>query len=445
MKRKIYNQLIEWKTNSNGRTAILIDGARRIGKSWIVEEFGKNEYKSYLLIDFNNPREGTLELFERGLANLDTFFSELALLYDVTLYPKDSLVIFDEVQLYPKARAAIKYLVKDGRYHYIQTGSLMSINHNVKNIMIPSEERRIDMYPMDFEEFMWALDQAPFYQHIKNCFIEKRSLGNALHRKAMGLLRTYILTGGMPQAVGEYIATQDFREVDNIKRDILALYRNDISKYAGRQAAKVSMIFDHIPAALRQPVKKLSPSKLKKDGRMRDFSEAIFWLNESRVANFCYAATEPNIGLNLTVDSSKTKVYLGDTGLLIAMAFTAEQLVKEGIYKKILLDKLEFNQGMIMENYVAQQLVASGHSLFFYYDSENRVEIDFLINKPIVTSRHNMVPIEVKSTTRYATSSLNKFRDKFKSFISNSIVFHAGDLEIREDVTYLPLYMAGFV
>lgn len=445
MKRKIYNKLLEWKESSHGRTAILIDGARRIGKSWIVEEFAKNEYKSYLLVDFNNPREGTIELFERGFGNLDTFFSELSLLYDITLYPNDSLLIFDEVQLYPKARAAIKYLVKDGRYHYIQTGSLMSINHNVANILIPSEERRIEMYPMDFEEFMWAVDQAPFYQHIKNCFIEKRSLGNALHRKAMGLLRAYILTGGMPQALAEYIATQDFREVDNIKRDILALYRNDISKYARRQAAKVSMIFDHIPAALKQPIKKLSPSKLKKDGRMRDFSDAIFWLNESRVANFCYAATEPNIGLNLTPDSSKAKVYLGDTGLLISMAFTAEQLAKEGVYKKILLDKLEFNQGMIVENYVAQQLKASGHSLFFYYDSEKRVEIDFLINKPIVTSRHNMVPIEVKSSTRYTTSSLNKFRDQFSRFIYDSIIFHTGDLEIHEQVTYLPLYMATLV
>lgn len=445
MKRKIYNKLKEWKDSSNGGSAILIDGARRIGKSWIAEEFAKNEYESYILIDFNNPPEGILDLLDRGFSNLDSLFAELSLLTDIRLYPRKSAIIFDEVQLYPKARAAIKYLVKDGRYDYIETGSLVSINHNVDGIVIPSEERRIDMYPMDFEEFLWACGQEDLWKFIKDSFTAKRPLGNALHRKSMQLLRAYILAGGMPQSILKYVDSKDFREMDNIKRDILSLYRNDISKYAGRQAPKVSRLFDSIPGALKQPSKRIRPSKLKAGSRMRDFSDAIFWLNESRVVNFCCSVSEPNIGLALTEDESKLKAYLGDTGLLVSMAFSAEKLVADGIYRKILLDKLEFNKGMIIENFVGQQLRAAGHPLYFYYDSTDRTEIDFLIAKESVTSRHNIIPIEVKSTTRYTTSSLEKFRRKYDRFIDSSIILHSGDLELKDGILHLPLYMTGLL
>lgn len=445
MKRKIYNYLKNWKESSNGKSAILIDGARRVGKSWIAEEFARNEYDSYIIIDFNNPAEGMMDLLDRGFSNLDTLFSELSLLTDTKLYPRKSVIVFDEVQLYPKARAAIKYLVKDGRYDYIETGSLVSINHNVERILIPSEERRIDMFPMDFEEFLWACDQIDLWNYIRQCHADKKPLGNALHRKAMQLLRSYLLVGGMPQSVLKYVESRDFREIDNIKRDIIALYRNDISKYAGRQAPKVTRLFDNIPGALKQPSKRLRPSKLKAGGRMRDFEDAIFWLDESRVVNFCYSSSEPNVGLALTAEDTKLKAYLGDTGLLLSMGFTAEKLVADGIYHKILLDKPEFNKGMIIENFVAQQLRATGHPLFYYHNSTDRTEIDFLIVKDSVTSRHNIIPIEVKSTTRYTTLSLDKFRKKFDKYIDSSVIIHSGDLEITDGILHLPLYMTGLL
>lgn len=297
MKRKIYSKIQEWKTQWDGRSALLIDGARRIGKSWIVEEFGKNEYKSYILIDFNNVGEDIIELFERYLTDLDTFFMRLSLYTGIKLFHRDSLIIFDEVQMYPKARAAIKYLVKDGRYDYIETGSLVSINHNVKNIVIPSEEIRINMYPMDLEEFMWATGQDMLFDFVREQYKTNSPLGQRLHRQMMDTLRTYLLVGGMPQAVISYIERKDMRDVDVIKRSIISLYRNDISKYAGRSAPNVTQIFDNIPGLLQQHEKRFRPSKVKKGARMRDFSESIFWLDESRVVNFCYNSTEPSVGL----------------------------------------------------------------------------------------------------------------------------------------------------
>ncbi|MCM1489997.1 MAG: ATP-binding protein [Muribaculum sp.] len=329
MKRKIYNKIKSWKEKWGGNTALMIDGARRVGKSWIAEEFARNEYSSYILIDFNNVAEKILELFEHYLTDLDEFFSRLSLYTEVELFPRKSVIVFDEVQLYPKARAALKYLVKDGRYDYIETGSLVSINHNVKDIVIPSEEMRIEMYAMDFEEYLWAIGKGDIYELVRKCFENKKSLGQSVHRSMMELIRSYILVGGMPQAVESYVATKDYTIVDGIKRSILALYRNDVSKYAGKQAARVTTIYDNIPGLLQQHEKRIRPSMLKKGGRMRDFSEALFWLNESRIINPCYAATEPSVSLSLNKDDSKVKLYMADTGLLISMAFEREQLVKE--------------------------------------------------------------------------------------------------------------------
>lgn len=450
MKRKIYNNLRQWKEKWNGRTALLVDGARRIGKSWIVEEFGKNEYKSYIVIDFNNVKNEIIELFERYLTDLDQFFMRLSLYTGVKLYPRESLIIFDEVQIYPKARAAIKYLVKDGRFDYIETGSLVSINHNVKNIVIPSEEVRINMYPMDLEEFMWAIGQKNMFEFIKNQFEVKKPLGQALHRQAMDILRTYLLVGGMPQAVLSYVEHKDMREVDAIKRNILSLYRNDISKYAGRTAPNVTRIFDNIPGLLQQHEKRFRPAKLKKGSRLRDFSESMFWLDESRVVNFCYNTTEPAVGLALNRDDSKLKLYMADTGLLVSMAFSEGELENSGIYEKILHGKLEFNKGMLIENLVAQLLRSSGHPLYFYScssadNAKNRMEIDFLIRKEEITSRHNIYPIEVKSSPRYKLTSLEKFKEKFSNYLGNSIVIHSKDLEIKKNILYLPLYMTGLL
>lgn len=450
MKRKIYNKLLQWKNQWNGQTALLVNGARRIGKSWIVEEFGRNEYKSYILIDFNNTRDEIKELFERYLTDLDTFFMRLSLYTGIPLYKRDSLIIFDEVQEYPKARAAIKYLVKDGRYDYIETGSLVSINHNVKDIVIPSEEIRVNMYPMDLEEFMWASGQDMLFDFVKAQFTSLSPLGQSLHRQMMESLRTYMLVGGMPQAVISYIEHKDIREVDAIKRSILALYRNDISKYAGRSIPKVTLLFDNIPGLLQQHEKRLRPSKIRKGAKMKDFSEPLFWLDESRVVNLCYNTTEPSVGLALNKDVSKVKIYMADTGLLMSMAFTSGELEQLGIYEKILRGKLEFNKGMLIENLVAQMLRASGHSLYYYTSSSrkgasDRMEIDFLIRKGNVTSRHNICPIEVKSSTRYTLTSLEKYNKKFHNYLGQSYIFHSKDLEIKDNLVYLPLYMAGLL
>lgn len=450
MKRKIYNKIKEWKNQWGGRTALLVDGARRVGKSWIVEEFAKNEYKSYVFIDFNNVQDNITELFERYLTDLDIFFMYLSLFTGVKLYPRETLIIFDEVQKYPKARAAIKYLVKDGRYDYIETGSLVSINHNVKDIVIPSEEVRIEMYPMDFEEFMWAINQGALFDFVRKQFQDKAPVGHALHRKMMELLRNYLLVGGMPQAVLSFSERKDMRDVDGIKRSILALYRNDISKYAGKSAPNVSRVFDSIPGLLQQHEKRFRPSKVKKGARMKDFFEAMFWLNESRVVNFCYGVTEPSVGLALNKNEAKVKLYMADTGLLVSMAFDTVVLEQGGIYEKILRGKLEFNKGMLMENLVAQLLRSSGHPLYFYSCSsreklEDRMEIDFLVRKKVVTSRHNILPVEVKSSTPYSLSSLEKFGKKFGHHLGNPFVLHTKDLEIKDGITYLPLYMAGLL
>jgi hypothetical protein len=450
MKRKIYNKLQEWKDQWNGKAALLVDGARRIGKSWIVEEFARNEYKSYILIDFNNVDENILELFEHYLTDLDTFFVRLSMFTGKKLYERNSVIIFDEVQVYPRARAAIKYLVKDGRYDFIETGSLVSINHNVKDIVIPSEEVRINMYPMDLEEFSWAVGQEMLYDYVRSQYDALQPLGQGLHRRMMELLRCYMLVGGMPQAVLSYLDSKDFRNVDRVKRSILALYRNDISKYAGRQVPRVTQMFDNIPGALQQHEKRFRPSQLKAGTKMRDCREAIFWLNESRVANFCYATTEPSVALALNQDDSKVKVYMADTGLLISMAFGATELEQGGIYEKILRGKLELNKGMLVENLVAQMLKSSGHPLFFYSnasrtDAAERMEIDFLIRKNSVTSRHNISPIEVKSSNKYRLASLNKCKAKFNKYIGTLYVLHTADLKVEDGIVFLPLYMAAML
>lgn len=445
MKRKIYSQLLKWKEESNGQNALLIDGARRVGKSYIVEEFAKNEYESYILIDFNNTMQQVTELFHNYLYDLDTFFLYLGLYFDVRLHPRKSLIIFDEVQAFPEARAAIKYLVKDGRYDYIETGSLVSINKNVKDIMIPSEEIRINMYPMDFEEFLWAMGENAMMSLIKMQFEKCKPLGADMHRKAMTLFRQYMIVGGMPKAVDTYVQTRDFTKVDAVKRAIINLYRNDIQKYAEGEEAKVTSIFDQIPSQLQKHEKKFKLAEMKVGARMRDYENAFFWLNEAMVVNICYGATEPSIGLNLKMESSSLKCYMADTGLLISMAFDENLIMRESLYKKLMMDKLEVNEGMLVENIVAQMLRAKGHKLFFYSnysrEADDRMELDFLIAKPTITSRHNISPIEVKSTSRYTITSLNKCIKKYKEYLSTPYVIHTSDLEQKNGIVYLPLYM----
>lgn len=445
MKRKIYSELLNWKQNRNGDVALLIAGARRIGKSYIVEEFARQEYESYILIDFNKVGKAVRQLFEYYLEDLDTFFEMLEQHFKVHLVRRKSLIIFDEVQLYPRARSAIKYLVADGRYDYIETGSLISIQRNVKDIVIPSEERTIEMHPMDFEEFLWALGNDTLMPFLKKQLLEHKPL-NQLHREAMDYFRRYLIVGGMPQAVKKYVESRDFVEVDMIKRDILTIYRNDIRKYAGRLSLKVTSIFDEIPAQLQKHERKFRLSDLQEKARMRDYENAFMWLQDAKIINCCYNTTAPNTGLKLNMERTTLKCYMADTGLLISHSFDEKSISSNELYKKLLMDKLEVNAGMLIENMVAQMLVATGNKLYFYSqqdneNAENRMEIDFLISKEGITSRHNIIPIEVKSSTGYTTVSLRKCIRKFGEYITIPTVAHTADYREEDGIRYIPLYM----
>ena len=452
MKRKIYDKLLEWKKNHKGDTALLIEGARRIGKSYIVEEFARKEYESYILVDFSKVNPQVMEFFNLYLDDLDMLFMNLELYFRRKLTPRQtkgeearSLVIFDEVQFCPRARAAIKHLVADRRYDYIETGSLISIKKNVKDIMLPSEEHAIEMFPMDFEEFLWAMGDEMLMPYIRMRF-DKRLPMEAFHRRAMDYFRQYLIVGGMPQAVLKYVETRDFEKVDEVKRDILALYRNDIHKYADNQETKVAAIFEEIPGQLQKHEKKFVLSALQSEARMRDYSQAFFWLSDAKIINCCYNSTAPSIGLKLNEERTTLKCYMGDTGLLISHAFDERGIVSADLYRKLMFDKLEVNEGMLVENIVAQMLRAAGHKLYFFSNSsrtsvEDRMEIDFLIAKPVTTSRHNISPIEVKSGQRYTLNSLRKCIAKYGSRLSTPYVLHDKDVKMEDGIMYLPLYM----
>ena len=450
MRRKIYDKLLEWKKNHKGDTALLIEGARRIGKSYIVEEFARKEYESYILVDFSKVNPQVMEFFNLYLDDLDMLFMNLELYFKRKLAPRQekddrSLVIFDEVQFCPRARAAIKHLVADRRYDYIETGSLISIKKNVKDIMLPSEEHAIEMYPMDFEEFLWAMGDEMLMPYIRMRFDQRLPM-EAFHRRAMDYFRQYLIVGGMPQAVLKYVETRDFEKVDEVKRDILALYRNDIHKYADNQETKVAAIFEEIPGQLQKHEKKFVLSALQSEARMRDYSHAFFWLSDSKIINCCYNSTAPSIGLKLNEERTTLKCYMGDTGLLISHAFDERGIVSADLYRKLMFDKLEVNEGMLVENIVAQMLRAAGHKLYFFSNSsrtsaEDRMEIDFLIAKPVTTSRHNISPIEVKSGQRYTLNSLRKCIARYGPQLSTPYVLHDKDVRIEDGIVFLPLYM----
>lgn len=446
MKRKVYKELLLWKEKRSRKEALLIDGARRVGKSWIVEEFAKREYKSYILIDFTNTTNTIKNLFKEYAGNIEAFFIRLMLETGIKLYKRQSIIIFDEIQNFPIAREAIKYLVKDGRYDYIETGSLMSINANVKGINIPSEEHRINMYPMDIEEFLWALGEDLLVDYVRDCYTKRQHLGQSLHRKMQECLRLYMIIGGMPQAVQEWIETHDFDEVDRTKRNILSIYRNDISKYAHGQEVRVTHIFDTIPSQLQKHEKKFKLSSIGKGTRGRDVENAFFWLEESRVINTCFSASEPTIGLSMRLLETSRKLYLSDTGLLISHSFDENTINIEGLYKKIMNGKIELNKGMLMENLVAQMLKCSGHKLYFFSsynktNADDRMEIDFLISKVAISNRHNIHPIEVKSSSHYTLTSIQRFTKKYSSALAYPIVLHTSDLKIENGILYLPIYM----
>ncbi|MGL5938402.1 MAG: ATP-binding protein [Phocaeicola sp.] len=452
MKRKIYKKLLDWKQNRRGEVALLIEGARRIGKSYIAEEFARREYDSYLLVDFSKANPQVHEFFELYMDDLDTLFLNLQVYFSKRLTPRASakdearsLIIFDEVQFCPKARGAIKHLVIDRRFDYIETGSLISIKKNVKDIMIPSEEHAVEMHPMDFEEFLWAMGDETMMPYILNQFEKKKPMG-AFHKKATDYFRQYLIVGGMPQAVAKYVETRSFEDVDEVKRDILSLYRNDISKYADKQEGKVTSIFDELPGQLQKHEKKFKLSALQNQARMRDYSEAFFWLSDARIINCCFNTTEPSIGLKLNEERTTLKCYMADTGLLISLAFDERGIVSDELYKKLLFGKLEVNEGMLVENIVAQMLKAAGHKLYFYSKNTNitdeRMEIDFLISKSTTTSRHNISPIEVKSGRKVSITSLRKCIAKYGNQLSTPYVLCDKDYKEEDGIVYLPLYMA---
>lgn len=442
LKRKIYNRLLEWKRSSKGSTALLIDGARRVGKSFVAEQFAKKEYKSHIIIDFGNAPKDILDLFENESYDLDLFFAKLGALYSTVLHRRESLIVFDEVQQFPRARQLIKYLVADGRYDFLETGSLIRLKKNTENIIIPSEEEHVEMFPMDFEEFLWAMGDEATFPLMKKCFDEKKPLGQALHRKIMNDFRQYVLVGGMPQSILAYMNGKDFAASDEAKRRILRLYRDDVSKFASGYEEKVYAVIDGIPAQLSKKEKKYQLSSISKSARFREYEDSFIWLNEAMVVNACFNSTDPNIGLALSADHATQKCYMADTGLLVTQTFMDRDFTDNELYKAILFDKLDINEGMIMENIVAQMLRSSGHKLYFYSRSdtanrENHMEIDFLI-----TANKRISPIEVKSANYRSHSSLDKFLKKFNKTTGTPYILYPKDVMEKDGVWHLPLYMA---
>ena len=440
-RRKIYNEILEWKEKRSDKYALLIKGARRVGKSTIAEEFAKKEFKSYILIDFAHTSKEIIELFD-DTYNLDFFFLQLQQLTGVRLYEKESVIIFDEVQLLPKARQAIKYLVADGRYKYIETGSLLSIKKNTKDILIPSEEHKISMYPMDFEEFLWAIDDEVTTDTIKMLLENKKSAGNALHRNLMRMFRLYMLVGGMPQAVETYIEHNNLQVVDEIKREIIDLYEEDFTKIDGTGLA--GDIYDAIPANLSSNASRYVLSSAREGMRAEQVRELIPDMLSSFTVNIAYHANNPDVGMALEKDIGRYKLFTSDIGLFITLAFKDKKHTENVIYNKLLFDKLETNLGYIYENVVAQMLVAKGDNLFYYTmnsETSNHLhEIDFLIS---VSDK--ICPIEVKSGNYRGHKSLDVFCDKFSSRIRDRYVVHTKDYKWENGINYIPVYMVPFI
>ena len=440
-KRKIYDRLLQWKEESQGRTALMIEGARRVGKSTVAETFGKNEYDSYILIDFSIASQTVKDLFY-DLSDLNFFFLQFQLLYRTDLIERRSLIIFDEVQLFPMARQAIKALVKDGRYDYIETGSLISIRKNVKDILIPSEERKISMYPMYYEEFLWAIGDETTTKLLRNAFSNRKAVGEQMNRKLMRDFRLYMLIGGMPQAVDEYLRTNNFRLVDQVKRDILNLYEDDFRKID--PTGRISMLFDAIPAELNKNASRYQVSSVLGNERADSILELIAELKDSKTVNVAYHADDPNTGMSNHKNLGKFKLFLADTGLFTTLVFKDKDFTENSIYEKLLSDKLSVNLGYLYENIVAQMLTAKGNELFYYTfmneKTRHNYEIDF-----ILTRNNKICPIEVKSSGYKTHASLDKFSEKYSGRIAEKYLVYTKDLQKDKDVLMLPVYMVPFL
>lgn len=440
-KRKIYDRILDWKENRSDRYALLIKGARRVGKSTIVEQFGKNEFKSYVMIDFAHTSKEIIELFD-DMYDLDFFFLRLQQFTGVKLYEKESLIIFDEVQLCPKARQAIKYLVKDGRYKYIETGSLISIKKNTENILIPSEEHKINMYPMDFEEFLWAVNDEVTADTIRYLLNNKKTAGNAMHRSLMRTFRLYMLIGGMPQAIETYLDTNNLQDVDNVKREIIDLYEEDFIKID--RTGLAGDVYDSIPSSLSSNASRYVLSLARKGLRSKQVFELLPDMLSSYTVNIAYHANNPDVGMSLEKDIDCYKLFISDTGLFITLVYRDKDFTENVIYNKLLSDKLDTNLGYIYENAVAQMLTVKGNNLFYYTfgseTSNHLYEIDFLLS-----SGNKICPMEVKSGNYRSHTSLDLFCDKYSKRIKEKYVVHTKDYKWENGISYLPVYMVPFL
>lgn len=438
-KRKLYDRLLEWKRVQNGKSAIMIEGARRVGKSTLVEQFAKNEYDSYILIDFNEASDEVKSLFD-NLMNKDFIFLQLQALYNVVLKERKSVIIFDEVQKCPLARQAIKYLVKDGRYDYIETGSLISIKKNTKGITIPSEEERVTLYPMDYEEFRWALGDEATVPLLRT-FYERRLPLDKAHRDKMRDFRLYMLVGGMPQAVNTYIETNNFSLVDHTKRGIINVYRDDFQKLD--PSGRLETLFMEIPSQLSQTNNRYKPYAVLGDVEDDKLLELLKDLEDSKITLFSYHSNDPNVGMSLTKDISKFKIFCADTGLFVTLAFWDKDHTENIIYQKLLNDKLSTNLGYVYENIIAQVLAASGNKLFYYTwpkDETHNYEIDFLLSRGA-----KLHPIEVKSSGYKTHKSLDVFCEKYSHIVERRYLIYTKDLQRDMETLLLPVYMTQFL
>lgn len=446
LKRKAYKELLEWKKRQKlSKSAILLDGARRVGKSFLAELFGSNEYKSYILVNFAKLDKEEKKFFEEDLYDFDLFFSELSIKHHTKLYEHNSLIILDEIQLMPKVREAIKFLVEDGRYDYIETGSLISIKANIKNIVIPSEEEHLYLKPLDFEEFLWALNDEMTVPFLKDSFNSLKEVGQVIHKETMKKFREYMLVGGMPQSVVKYVETKSFEASDNEKQRILTLYRDDITRFASRYKSKVLEIFDNIPSQLTKKEKKFNVNSISQTLRIKDYNDSFLWLKEGRIINTCYNSTDPSVGLMKSFDTATMKCYFADTGLLVTHSYSDKSYMDNELYEAVLMRKLSVNEGMLTENIVAQMLKATNHKLFFYSrndtnDRAKRLEVDFLIQRD-----NKISPVEVKSSAYTTHSSLDKFKKMFGKHIGNEYILYTKDVLLKDGIIHLPLYMTMFL
>ena len=445
LKRKTYEELLKWKKEYAPEYALFLKGARRVGKTTIAEELGKNEYKSFITINFQSTNDTVRDLFVNSLLDLDYFFNVIQLQYGKKLYKRASLIILDEIQLYPLARQALKTLLADGRYDYIETGSLAGIKKKTASseILIPSEEYAVEMFPLDFEEFLWATGDEFTFPIIKTSYEKVKPLGN-LHKDIFRKFREYMCVGGMPQAVVKYIQTKDFEKVDFAKKEILALYRNDIKNQKEENSTYLGNILDNIPSELSKHEKRSSfqLSHVDKNARYREYSSPLTWLSEAMIVNVARNVTDPSPALTLSMDDERFKCYLLDTGLLINLSFGDGTFMDNEFYKAILTDRLHINEGMFVENAVAQCLRSNGHKILFYVEYNDKgkpvMEIDFLIRKA-----KKVVPVEVKSGREFAAKSLRNFKTKFSNKVGLQYVLYDGDVKRDDEVIYLPYYMAA--